>query len=78
MTDMFNDKKFDSKYQETVRRLSQSGDPIKCIGCGFPTLMKGTKLCDGCYEVRTRLPDFVKTKANREFVQKVLRGERVD
>lgn len=30
-------------------------EPLPCRWCGFPTLMLGTRECDGCWELRRRI-----------------------
>ena len=45
---------------------------VPCETCGKPTLMEGTKRCDGCYEVESRLSDYLKTPGGRAFVTAAL------
>ena len=48
---------------------------IPCKTCGDPTPMLGTKLCDGCWEVESRLPSYMKSKKGRQFVVETLNQE---
>ena len=45
------------------RRLGAPGEfemaPVPCETCGAPTLMDGTKRCDGCWEVERRLKAYL-------------------
>jgi hypothetical protein len=34
--------------------------------------MLGTKRCDRCYEVESRLPDYLRTQGGRAFVLRIL------
>lgn len=45
---------------------------IPCRICGNPTLMLGTKLCNGCWEVKSRLQSFLQCKNAIRFVQATL------
>ncbi|HDY90349.1 MAG TPA: hypothetical protein ENH82_19800 [bacterium] len=44
-------------------------DYIPCRICGKPTRMHGTKMCDGCWEVESRLSSFLACKNAVDFVQ---------
>lgn len=46
---------------------------IPCKICGLPTLMRGTELCDNCYEVTLRLADFLGCENGRQFAEQSLR-----
>lgn len=46
----------------TKLRVRMSGDDtIPCETCTLPTQMFGTKRCDRCYEVESRLADYLRT-----------------
>lgn len=45
---------------------------IPCKVCGEPTTMKGTKLCDGCWEVQSRLTSFLQCLNAIRYVQDIL------
>lgn len=45
-----------------------------CKFCGEPAAMTGTKQCDGCYEVASRLGDFLRHKNGRDLVRQALAG----
>jgi len=45
---------------------------IPCITCGEPTTFLGTKLCNGCWEVQTRLQSYLGNENAIQFVLKVL------
>lgn len=45
---------------------------IPCCICGDPTFMRGTKLCNGCFEVESRLKSFLQCKNAIQFVQNTL------
>lgn len=45
---------------------------IPCRVCGEPTSMLGTKLCNGCWEVESRLKSFLQCVNAIQFVQKIL------
>jgi hypothetical protein len=56
-----------------------SYDPptVPCGTCGVPTRMTGTKRCDGCWEVETRLRDYLNTgERAKAFVRAALRKVR--
>lgn len=40
----------------------------KCKYCGKDTINDGTQLCNCCWEVDTRIDDFVKTDGGKERV----------
>lgn len=45
----------------SIRFSSLSDDElVACKTCGRPTDMKGTKKCDGCWEVESRIGDYVR------------------
>lgn len=51
---------------------------VPCKICGKPTHMLGTKLCDPCWEVESRLDRFLETPGGRAYVKKALyESERV-
>jgi hypothetical protein len=39
---------------------------VPCTDCGTPTTMLGTKLCDGCWELRRRV------ESNPEMARRIL------
>ncbi|MCK5606656.1 hypothetical protein KAR91_32440 [Candidatus Pacearchaeota archaeon] len=43
---------------------------IPCKMCGDPTGMKGTRLCNNCWEVTSRLDDFLQCKNGQFFTIK--------
>ena len=45
---------------------------VPCKICGVPTSFKGTKLCNGCYEVTTRLRSFLCCQNAMDFVSETL------
>lgn len=45
---------------------------MPCRMCGDPTPMLGTKLCNGCWEVESRLRSFLQCKNAIQFVQDTL------
>jgi len=47
-------------------------ETILCKTCSKPTPMLGTKLCDPCWEVETRLPSYLNNKNAIRFVSKAL------
>jgi hypothetical protein len=55
------------------RRRFVLGDTVACETCGQPTRSKGTKRCDPCWEVETRLPFYLKTAQGRANVASMLR-----
>lgn len=58
-----------SEQEEYSRRQSMDDrETVPCQYCGTPTPMTGTKCCNNCYEVSSRLADFVKSKKGRKFV----------
>ena len=46
--------------------MSKENDTIPCRLCGVPTRMKGTKLCDRCWELERRV------LADPEMTRKIL------
>lgn len=46
---------------------------VPCRICGNPTSMCGTKLCDGCYEIHSRLKSFLRCTNAIRFVQDTLK-----
>jgi hypothetical protein len=48
------------------------GQTVPCFMCGAPTPMVSVKRCDCCWEVERRLPRYLKTKAGREHVQRLV------
>jgi hypothetical protein len=49
------------------------GKTVPCETCGTPTLMTGTKRCDGCWEVEHRLADYIRRSSkSRDFVSSTL------
>jgi len=47
---------------------------VPCMFCGKPTAMLGTIKCDNCWEVTSRLDDFLKTYEGRMYVEKCLKN----
>jgi len=47
--------------------------PVPCKTCGEPTTMMGTKLCDGCWEVESRLEKYLESEKGREHVVRRLK-----
>jgi hypothetical protein len=45
---------------------------IPCQICGEPTNFLGTKLCNGCWEITSRLRSFLDNKNARDFVKNEL------
>ena len=45
---------------------------IPCKTCGDPTTFPGTKLCNGCWEVQTRLQSYLNNKNAIQFVSEAL------
>jgi len=45
---------------------------VPCQVCGIPTTMLGTKLCNGCWEVKSRLMSFLRCPNAIQFVQTAL------
>lgn len=45
---------------------------VACETCGEPTPMLGTRRCDGCLEVESRLGSYLRTAGGRAFVAKLL------
>lgn len=48
-------------------------ETVRCKFCYRETKMCGTQMCNRCWEVSTRLPDFVKYKNSRDYIHKVLK-----
>lgn len=47
---------------------------VPCATCGAATPMRGTRRCDGCWEVEHRLAQYLETGPNaRNFVRHALR-----
>lgn len=47
---------------------------VPCTYCDTPTASTGTKMCDGCWEVESRLPGFLIHPKAREYVRRTLEG----
>jgi len=47
-------------------------ETISCKTCGKPTEMLGTKLCDGCWEVESRLSSYLTNQNAIDFVKAAL------
>ena len=45
---------------------------IPCKTCGDPTTFLGTKLCNGCWEVQTRLQSYLNNENAIRFVSEAL------
>jgi len=45
-------------------------ETIPCETCGQPTIYKGTKRCNSCWEVENRLPGYLKSPKAWDFVRK--------
>ena len=45
---------------------------IPCETCGDPTTFLGTKRCNGCWEVETRLSSYLKNESAIKFVSDAL------
>ena len=45
---------------------------IPCKTCGDPTTFFGTKLCNGCWEVESRLRSYLNNSNAIKFVRKAL------
>ena len=41
---------------------------VPCKRCGKPTSYLGTKLCNGCWEVESRLDDYLRSEKGRQYV----------
>ena len=54
------------------------GGYIPCKICGNPTSFTGTGLCNGCWEVTTRLHDFLCCQNAKDFVQETLKATEHD
>lgn len=48
---------------------------IRCETCGDHTPTTGTRRCDRCWEVESRLPAYVRTEKGKLFVCRVLDGQ---
>lgn len=55
-----------------VRVFTIERPTIPCETCGDPTPMLGTKRCDGCWEVETRLLSYLKNENAIRFVSEAL------
>lgn len=49
------------------------GQSVPCKYCGKPTPMLGTKLCDSCWELASRIG-----RAKRDVLDNIIIGERDD
>lgn len=52
--------------------MSFGTDTVPCGTCGQPTPMRGTKRCDGCWEVEHRMRDYLRNEGARAFVREEL------
>jgi hypothetical protein len=51
-------------------------ETVPCETCGKPTIHLGTKRCNGCWEVESRLGEYLKSPNGREFARKLLLEHR--
>jgi len=49
-----------------------------CKTCEKPTHMRGTKLCNNCWEVEGRLEEYIKSKNGRDILLALLGVEKND
>lgn len=45
---------------------------VPCESCGLPTTYTGTKRCNGCWEVESRLAEYLRSERGRAFVRGLL------
>jgi hypothetical protein len=45
----------------------------RCRTCGGETQAPNAERCDGCWEVESRLPDYLRTAGGRVFAKRLLR-----
>jgi hypothetical protein len=52
---------------------------VPCKTCGKPTAMTGTKLCDGCWEVESRLESYVRNGGDnaKAILERAIEGKPV-
>jgi hypothetical protein len=49
----------------------------QCKICGYSTSMEATKLCNGCYEVVSRIDYFLSLHKGRELIAEALRNREI-
>jgi hypothetical protein len=52
--------------------MTEFDETIPCKTCGKPTRMKGTKLCDNCFEVESRLEKYLKSDKGKIIISEQL------
>jgi hypothetical protein len=48
-------------------------ETVPCDTCGQPTPYKGTRRCDNCWEVESRLAAYLESEKGREFIKQAFR-----
>jgi len=51
---------------------TKNEETVPCKLCGEPTIMLGTKKCDNCWEVISRLSTFLDSRKARDLTRKLL------
>lgn len=64
----------DECHEEIECEVIIGKDTINCRICEIPTDNKGTKLCNRCWEVMTRIDSFLSYKKAREIIKEKLEG----
>jgi hypothetical protein len=49
---------------------------VSCKICGKDTLYEEDRLCDNCWEIMSRLPDFIESKVGREYIENLLKQDK--
>jgi hypothetical protein len=49
-------------------------EKVPCEICGTETQYTGTKRCDNCWEVETRIDYFLNHKKGRDFIKRKLKS----
>jgi hypothetical protein len=49
-------------------------ETIPCVTCGMPTPFTGTKRCNNCWEVESRLNQYLRSPKGETFVAKAMAG----
>ena len=50
-------------------------ETVPCETCRMPTKQRGTKRCDGCWEVESRLEAYIATPMGIRFVDMCIKKE---
>jgi len=58
--------------QTWIDNTNVTREYIPCQVCGEPTTMRGTKLCNNCWEVMSRLSPFLQCANAIQVVQELL------